>query len=91
VQKDSARATDLFVKAASQGHTAAQPSLGFKFANGVGMPQDYIEAYKWWNVAAAQGDKTALENRDLVAKRMTPEQIAEGQRRAVSFLPRRSE
>ena len=52
--------------------------------NGQGVPQDYVRAYMWNNLAAAHltGDeqKPAAENRDKVASRMTPAQIAEAQR-----------
>jgi S1-C subfamily serine protease len=38
-------------------------------------------------LAAAQGDKDAIENRNILKSSMTPEQIAEGQRRATAFVP----
>jgi len=33
----------------------------------------------WLNIAASLGEKTASENRDMVAERMTPSQIQEAQ------------
>ncbi len=42
-----------------------------------GVPQDYVQAHMWFNLAAAT---KAL---DTVAKRMTPAQIAEAQLRLV--------
>lgn len=36
----------------------------------------------WFNLAAAQGDDLAVRNRDDLARLMTPEQVAEAQRRA---------
>jgi hypothetical protein len=52
---------------------------------GAGVPQDFVEAYKWYNLAAArfvhpQGVDRAVQARDAVAGQMTPEQIAEAQR-----------
>ncbi len=49
-----------------------------------GVPQqDYnqahIQAHMWFNLAGAQGHTNAAENRDNVAKLMTPAQIAEAQ------------
>ena len=50
-------------------------------------PQDYVEAHKWFNLAAAHpanptdGEK-ATKNRYLVASKMTPAQIAEAQKLA---------
>ena len=76
---------------AEQGDARAQVALGFRYALGVGVPQDYVEAHMWFNLAAAQ---SSAEDRDRrvkarndVAKRMTAEQIAEAQRRAREWQP----
>ena len=39
---------------AEQGHVGAQYRLGEMFANGRGIPQDYTEARKWYELAADQ-------------------------------------
>lgn len=53
---------------------------------GRGVPQDYVEAHMWANLAAAQSsgeDRDRwVKNRDISAAKMTAEQIAEAQRRA---------
>ena len=60
---------------------------------GRGVTQDYVLAHMWYNLAAARlppgedGDM-AVRNRDLIAKRMTPEQIAEAQRLAREWKPK---
>jgi TPR repeat protein len=59
------------------------------FARGQGVQQDYVEAYKWLNLAAGQGHTNAIKNRDLLAAQMTPEQIADGQKRAAQFVSQR--
>ena len=51
------------------------------------MAQDYALAHKWFNLAASRhrpGEvrDSAAKNRDIVAKKMTPAQIAEAQRLA---------
>jgi len=47
----------------------------------------------WLNLAAAQGNRQAAKYagkyRDIIAKLMTPAQIAEAQRRAGKWRPRR--
>ena len=58
------------------------------YANGEGMPQDYVQAQMWFNLAAAQGAEQARRNRDWVAQRMTPGQIAEAQRLAREWKPK---
>src|SRR5262245_16842341 len=44
---------------AEQGYPAAQYNLGVYYANGQGVPQDYVEAVKWFRLAAAQGEPHA--------------------------------
>jgi TPR repeat protein len=65
---------------AEQGDVHAQSSLGHMYRNGLGVPEDDVLAYMWWNLAAAQGHARARENKDILEQRMTREQIAEGQR-----------
>ena len=42
----------------------------------------FILAHMWFNLAAAQGNDIAVANRDLVAKKMTAEQISQSQKLA---------
>jgi len=49
---------------------------------GNGVIQDYIRAHMWFNLAASKGNKTAKENRTVIAKKMTPAQIDESQKMA---------
>ena len=65
---------------ANQGLASAQYNLGVMYDNGRGVPQDDVEAYKWWNLAAAQGNAFAKSHKEIVEKKMTRQQIAEGQR-----------
>ena len=76
-------------KAAEQGLWNAQVSVGWKYQLGKGVPADLVEAYKWFNLAAAQ-DANAISFRDDIMKSLTAEQIAEGQRRAAEFVPRKT-
>jgi hypothetical protein len=84
VPKDYATAQGWYEKAAAQGDATAQLNLGVLYADGLGVPQDYMRAYMWFNLAAAhpRGDaqKSAADQRDKVAGRMTPAQIAEAKR-----------
>jgi TPR repeat protein len=49
------------------------------YDKGHGVPQDYVYAHMWFNIAASSGHEKASKNRDIVAKRMTPSQIQEAQ------------
>ena len=61
-QTDSAGAMRWYRKAAEQGDARAQSNLGLMYANGVGIPKDYVEAARWYRKAADQGDETAKRN-----------------------------
>lgn len=68
--------------AAEQGDVAAQNNLGVMYAEGQGVPQDDVLAHKWFNLAAAQGNRIAAQNRDVMVSRMPADQIGEAQRLA---------
>jgi TPR repeat protein len=88
VPQNDAEAVRWYRLAADQGKTLAQSTLGFLYENGRGVPQNDVEAYKWWSLASAQGHGSAAKNRDTVRARMTPAQIAEGQRLASAWKPK---
>ena len=77
---EAARWTRL---AAEQGDVSAQALLGVLYLNGAGVSQDDVSAYTWLTVAALDGGVAGIGRlRDLIANRMTPEQIAQAQSRA---------
>ena len=43
------------------------------------MKQGHSYGHMWWNIAASQGDEDAAENRDIIAKKMTPADISAAQ------------
>src|SRR5262245_10539441 len=47
---------------AEQGYAEGQNNLGALYANGQGVPQDYVEAAKWYRLAADQGYAAAQYN-----------------------------
>ena len=73
-------------QAAEQGDAGAQNNLAFMYGTGRGVAQDYVQAHMWFNLAAAQGVAKAAQNRDRVAKKMTPFQFEEAQRLAREWL-----
>jgi TPR repeat protein len=90
VPRDYAEAVGRWRKAAEQGTAYAQNSLGNMYYKGWGVSQNYVTAHMWFNLAAASGDKVAGTNRDKVAARMTPAQIAEAQKLAREWKPKLS-
>lgn len=83
--------TDPLRAAAERGDPAAQTELGGILAYGELLPQDYVEAYKWLSLAAAQGNETARFRRDAVATELSPAELAEAGRRVQAWQPARSE
>jgi hypothetical protein len=47
-----------------------------------------VIAHMWYNLAAASGNKNALTNRDKLAAKMTPAQIAGAQKLAREWKPK---
>ncbi len=52
------------------------------YAKGQGVAQDYIRAQMWLNLGAALGAANSVKHRDLVASKMTSQQIAQAQQLA---------
>ena len=77
---------------AEAGDAAAQYSLSSMYRPGQGVPQDYVQAHRWMNVAASgvNGYRQAeyLNSRDALTGEMTPAQIAEAQRLAREWKPK---
>ena len=69
-----------FQKAAEQRHPVAMLYLGVMYAEGRGVPQDYVRAYMWFNLGAASGNATAVKNRDTLTKLMAPSEINQAQK-----------
>jgi len=81
-RRDYATAVRLNRPLAEQGNANAQYNLGTFYDNGLGVPQDKVRAYMWFSLSAVQGREGAAALRDLIARRMTPAQIAEAQKLA---------
>ena len=48
-----------YLKVAEKGDVDAQSNLGLLYYNGLGVPQDYAEAAKWFRKSADQGSSAA--------------------------------
>ena len=85
-QRDYPTALNALTAAATS-DADAQYLLGRLYAAGNGVVQDFIEAYKWYSLAAAGGQRLAPVVRDVLAERMTAEQIAAAQELAKNWRP----
>ena len=73
--------------AAGSGDRRAMLALGRLYLQGLGVLQDYVEAHKWFNLAASRGEVAAVAERDVLAGKMTPAQVAEAQALAQAWRP----
>jgi TPR repeat protein len=92
VPKDIPEGIKWTRRAANQGFPRAQYILGQCYAKGTGVPKDYVQAYKWLNLAGSAGGLLADDARVSLAaaeRYLKPEQVAEGQRLASEFKPKK--
>jgi uncharacterized protein len=82
---DFATAMRLMRPLADQGNITAQTVVGLMYYFNYGG--DYVNAYLWFNLAAAQGNAFAEMFLRDTADKMTPDQIAEAQKVAREWKP----
>ena len=63
-------------------------AMGLACSTGHGADVDLIEAHKWFNIAAARGDRVAAQHREELAIEMSREQIAAALRAAREWIAR---
>lgn len=74
-------------KGAERGNVFAQFNLGVAYLKANGVEKDYIEAYKWLNLAAAGGYNEAPAICNALVKKMDPADIAKAKRRVRAWKP----
>ncbi len=80
-----AEAAVWWLKAAQRGLAEAQYALGRLY-----LDRDPVGAYSWFALAAASGDKEAIAAMKSLAPRLTAQQLAEAQQRALALAGRPS-
>ena len=81
---------DISMEKAELGSQTAAPDalfeLGMLYATGRDVAADLVTAHKWFNLAAARGNQSALVRRVELAREMSADQIAEAQKLAREWL-----
>lgn len=94
VAKDLNQAVFWYKKAADRNDAEAQYYLGQMYRQGLGVPQDWVQAHMWFSLAGAasrkeiapQNKELAEQNRKFTETNMTPKQIEEAQALASEWL-----
>jgi TPR repeat protein len=85
-----ARLELLDLESSALGVTTLAPDmffeLGMMYSTGRSVPPDLIAAHKWFNIAAARGNREAVRLRQEVAAEMTGAEISTAQRAARDWL-----
>ncbi len=95
VSRDDNAAMKWFLQAANRGDAGGTGFLGIMYEYGRGVSIDYVQAYKWYSLAVAVPLPVSeikmhtgfIEDRDSVAAKMTPGQIAEAKKLASEWKP----
>jgi hypothetical protein len=87
VGHDNEAALRWYLRAGTNGVIDAQMTLGNRYLLGTDGPADPLEAYFWYGLAAQAGKKPAETFRNLARRKLTPDQLAEGNRRLALVVP----
>lgn len=72
------KAADLYLKAAKEGHIDAAFNYSTLSRLGVGVHRNMADAYAWAVIAARHGASDLVAYRDVLAIKITPEELAAG-------------
>lgn len=75
-----------FERAARGGHKQAQHYLGLMYYKGLGVAKDNIEAYKWFDLSASNGDKVGMVLKVTLKDILTAQEINEAESRKQEWL-----
>lgn len=96
VPQNYPEAVKWYRRAAEQGMPDSQANLGIMYYKGQGVSKDYVLAHMWLDLAASRYPASVIKNlkdavnyRDVVDSLMTPAQIAEAQRLAREWKPKK--
>ncbi len=82
---DFTEAAEWFQKAADHGVADSQFNLAILHARGAGADADLVQSYKWFAVAAREGDAEAAKRRDEVAEALGDADLNRGRELAENW------
>jgi len=87
-ERDMTQAAGWYRKAADQGDADAQATLGVLCSVGQGVPQSYVEAYFWLDLAASvkgPNQEKYAANRQMIGQHITADELADVQDRVTAW------
>ncbi|MGD0731667.1 MAG: tetratricopeptide repeat protein [Terracidiphilus sp.] len=87
--RDVVQAAQWYRKAAEQGDVTAQGTMGLLYSFGQGVPQDYVEAYYWLDLAASvkgPSQEKYAANRQMVGTHITADELDAVQERVAAWI-----
>ena len=85
---DLGQAVKWFSMAADRGVLDSQFNLAVLYQGGSGVPRSLEDAYVWYAIAGAQGDKIALQRSESVARELSQENLNAARERVKAFAPK---
>ena len=79
-----------YEKSANQGDIEAQFNMGVCLTSGKGCDVDIVQAHMWFSLAARKGDADSISNRDILSKRLKPEQLTQSKQLALDWMAQNS-
>ncbi len=92
VRHSYTEAAKLYWLAADQGNPRAQYNLAVAYRDGQGVDPDNVQAFFWYTLSAAAKWDSAIQQqatmeRDELAAKMSPAQVAQAQAKAAAWKP----
>ena len=77
--RDYATAVEEWLPLAELGDAEAQYLLGVLYTSGLGVTQDYLKAYMWFDISSSKGYYLSTMNKEVTAKYLSLFQVLEAQ------------
>ena len=71
---------------AEQGHDDAQYKIGKLYREGLGVGQDYVEAYKWYYIVGKKGYGGGYKYMKMIRREINPAQVARAEKMAREWI-----
>jgi TPR repeat protein len=88
VAQDSEKAAHYYLQAAELGDSYAQFNVAQRYELGRGVSTNFVESWKWFDLAAQGGVEDAIKSKRTLETRMTSAQVQESRQAVADFQKR---